>query len=93
MVTSGWLIHLCCVNKKFNNLASVLQVIAAKNPLLYPIDDFIIRFISSFNTALPCLSLEMGYTVARENACKFVSFQSRESNSEISWISGLNDCW
>jgi hypothetical protein len=41
------------MNKEFEYFTSIFQAIAAKNSLLYPIDDFVIRLRGSFNGALP----------------------------------------
>jgi len=71
------------MNKEFENLASILQVIAVKNSLLYPIDDFVIRLRGSFNGTFSWLALKMGYTVGCEDASIFISFQYHESNSEV----------
>jgi hypothetical protein len=79
--------YLRGVYKKFDKSASSLNLIAAKNGLLYPTGDGMVCFKRISDVVLPLL--EAGYIVGRENTGVLVSFQYQQSNGEVAWFGRL----
>jgi hypothetical protein len=74
--------YLRGVYKKFDKSASILNLIAAKNGLLYPTGDGMVYFKRISDVGLT--QLEVGYIVSREDMGILVSFQYQQSNGEVS---------